>query len=130
MPTIEHAALWTPDLERARTFYEQYFGGTAGPRYENPTKQFTSYFLHFDAGARLELMHRPDILDAGVGSDREALGYAHLAFSVGSEQAVDRLTERLRQDGYAVAGEPRRTGDGYYESVILDPDGNRIEITV
>lgn len=130
MPTIEHAALWTPDLERARAFYEQYFDGTAGPRYENPAKQFTSYFLRFASGARLELMHRPDIVDALVGDDREALGYAHLAFSVGSEQAVDRLTERLRQDGYAVAGEPRRTGDGYYESVILDPDGNRVEITV
>jgi lactoylglutathione lyase len=43
---------------------------------------------------------------------------------------VDTLTERLRADGYRVVGEPRTTGDGYYESVVLDLDGNRIEITV
>ena len=130
MPRIEHAALWTPDLERARRFYEQYFDAEAGPRYDNEQKQFSSYFLRFASGARLELMHKPTVAKAIEADGAEPHGYAHLAFSVGSEQAVDQLTERLRRDGFVVAGEPRRTGDGYYESVILDPDGNPVEITV
>lgn len=130
MARIEHAALWTSDLEQSRSFYERYFDADAGPRYQNENEQFTSYFLRFDTGARLELMHKPTVASVPLsdGTDRE--GYAHLAFSVGSEQAVDHLTETLRQDGYEVAGEPRRTGDGYYESVVLDPDGNPVEITV
>ena len=44
--------------------------------------------------------------------------------------AVDELTQRLVNDGYERLDGPRRTGDGYYESVVLDPEGNRIEITV
>lgn len=123
---IEHVAIWTPDLERLRSFYVTYFDAVAGERYHNPQHGFSSYFLRFGSGARLELMHRHGLSD-GVA---EAWGFSHLAFSLGSEEAVDRLTERLRSAGYRVAGEPRRTGDGYYESVVLDPDGNRVEITV
>jgi lactoylglutathione lyase len=55
-------------------------------------------------------------------------GLAHVAFSVGGPAAVDRLTEALRGAGHVIQGEPRRTGDGYYESVVLDPDGNVVEI--
>jgi lactoylglutathione lyase len=126
---IEHVAVWTADLDRLRRFYEHYFGATAGAKYVNPAKQFTSYFLAFDGGARLELMHHPAVAarEAGGGP---AAGYVHLALSVGSEVGVDALTERLRADGYPVLDGPRRTGDGYYESVVLDPDGNRIEVTV
>jgi lactoylglutathione lyase len=130
MATIEHAALWTHDLERARSFYEQYFDAQAGARYVNEQKQFTSYFLSFASGARLEIMHKPTVEAMLTTEDAEWQGYAHLAFSVGSEQKVDALTERLRTDGYEIVGAPRRTGDGYYESVVLDPDGNHVEITV
>jgi lactoylglutathione lyase len=71
----------------------------------------------------------------GVSSrDRDVLkqfqGLTHYAISVGSIEKVDQLTEQLRSDRYIIVGEPRATGDGYYESVILDPDGNRVEITV
>jgi lactoylglutathione lyase len=128
MPEIEHAALWTPDLERARAFYEHYFDATAGEKYVNPEKDFSSYFLTFDSGARLELMHTPAM--AAAREDAPAVGYAHIAVSVGSEQEVDALTERLREDGYTVCSSPRRTGDGYYESVVLDPDDNRVEMTI
>lgn len=127
---IEHIALWTKELERLKTFYETYFAAQAGSKYTNPTTQFESYFLRFDTGARLELMYRPDIpvtLDDPVA---QSTGYIHLAVSVGSEAAVDELTARLRAAGYSILDGPRRTGDGYYESVILDPDGNRVEITV
>lgn len=124
---IEHIALWTRDLERSKSFYETYFGGQANTKYSNPTKQFESYFLTFTDGARLELMQMPTIAD---GTSHQTLGWIHIAMSVGSKAEVDVLTEQLRQDGYTIEGEPRTTGDGYYESVILDPDGNRIEITV
>jgi lactoylglutathione lyase len=125
--TIEHVALWTPDLERSRQFYSEYFGAVASARYHNPARQFSSYFLSFASGARLELMQQPMLQAAGSGP---ALGYAHLAFASGSTDAVQALTERLRSAGYPIISEPRTTGDGYYESVIADPDGNLVEITI
>ena len=127
---ITHLALWAKDLENLKTFYERYFGAQANPKYNNAQKQFQSYFLTFTSGARLELMYRPDIPSRATQSGQERLGYAHLAMSVGSESAVDALTMRLVNDGYQRLDGPRRTGDGYYESVVLDPEGNRIEITV
>lgn len=124
---IEHVALWVADLERSRAFYESYFGGLAGARYVNPRTGFASYFVTFDGSARLELMQRSDV--TGVTST-EHIGWAHIAFSVGSREAVDALTERLRADGYTILSGPRTTGDGCYESVVLDPDGARVEITI
>jgi lactoylglutathione lyase len=129
MIRIEHLAMWVTDLEKMKAFYERYFEAVAGEKYINPRKQFSSYFLQFGEGCRLELMHRPDIPANRKEVEAQNIGLIHFAISVGSEEAVDRLTERLRRDGYAVMGEPRRTGDGYYESVVLDPEGNRIEIT-
>lgn len=125
---IEHLAIWVSDLETSKAFYTTYFQALPGEKYVNPQKKFTSYFLSFEGGARLELMHRPDIariLDSG----KEALGLTHFAISVGAKTKVDDLTEKLRKDGHTIVGEPRTTGDGYYESVVLDPEGNRIEIT-
>lgn len=127
---IEHLAIWVEDLERSRQFYETYFRATANDKYHNPKKNFSSYFLSFDSGCRLEIMHRPDISPLPQKAEKEYRGIIHFAVSVGSEREVDALTERLRADGYPIIGEPRRTGDGYYESVILDPEDNRIEITV
>lgn len=125
---IEHLAIWVNNLEAMRTFYETYFGAKAGERYHNPTKKFYSYFLSFEEGCRLELMNRPDILQNK--NSGEYIGMIHFAISVGSKAKVDSLTEVLRQANYKIVGEPRTTGDGYYESVILDPEGNRIEITI
>ena len=128
---IEHLAIWVRDLEQMRAFYETYFGATANDKYVNPRKEFSSYFLSFpDDGPRLELMQMPGIVDISTEVQTQYMGLTHIAFSVGSTSAVDDLTEKLRQAGYIVAGEPRRTGDGYYESVVLDPEQNRIEITV
>ncbi|MFN8372004.1 MAG: VOC family protein [Anaerolineae bacterium] len=127
---IEHIALWAHDVEAMKDFYVRYFDGRAGEKYVNPKHGFSSYFVSFDTGARLEIMHMPSVPENGNDLERQALGWIHIAFSVGSKETVDSLTERLRADGYRVIGEPRTTGDGYYESVVLDPEGNRVEITV
>lgn len=127
---IEHIAIWTQDLERLKNFYEKYFDARSNELYINPKKEFKSYFLTFDSGTRLEIMQRPDIESFNKGTGNEYFGYAHIAISTGSEEKVDELTEILRNDHFPILDGPRRTGDGYYESVISDPDGNRIEITV
>lgn len=126
---IEHLAIWTRDLEAVRSFYLRYFDLTSNELYHNPRKEFRSYFLSFESGTRLELMHRPDIARL-LAQTEEGLGLTHFAISVGSQEKVDELTEKLRSEGFPVVGEPRTTGDGYYESVVLDPEGNRIELTV
>ena len=130
---IEHVAIWAKDIDKICDFYHKYFDGVVHPVYHNPAKQFTSQFVTFESGARLEVMHRPDI-DADVGTEAmfhvEHCGLTHLSFSVGSKEEVDRLTQKMSEDGIQVVGQPRTTGDGYYESVVLDPEGNRVEITV
>lgn len=126
---IEHLAIWVKDLEATRDFYVKYFGMTSGEKYYNLRKQFSSYFLSFEAGgARLEIMQRPDISDQ-QGRKGVVNGLTHFAISAGSRESVDTLTERLRADHFTIEGEPRMTGDGYYESVVLDPEGNPVEIT-
>ncbi len=122
---IHHIAIWVNDLERAKEFYTKYFGCVAGEKYSNPIKHFTSYFLSFADGACIELMKKPDILSP---EQSEKIGYTHLAIEVGNRKDVDNLTRTLEIDGYIIAGQPRTTGDGYYESVILDPEGNRVEL--
>lgn len=127
---IEHIAIWTNQLERMRAFYEEYFQARAGEKYQNAVKQFESYFLNFSSGARLELMSRPGISEIKNEAEEPLAGYTHVCVTCGNEKSVDELTEQLRKDGYRVVSEPHRTEDGYYESVVLDPDGNRVEITV
>lgn len=127
---IDHIAIWVNDLETMRAFYENYFGATANKKYHNPTKNFSSYFLSFDSGARLELMQKPEIPQNLNNTVDQYIGINHFAMSVGSKENVDTLTERLRKNGYEVIGEARTTGDGYYESVVLGPEKNRIEITI
>lgn len=127
---IEHVAIWTRDIEKLNMFYSKYFGGVAGEKYINSKKSFESYFIKFDSGARLELMQMPTILVSLNDKNKEYMGFIHIAISVGSKEKVDSITKELSESGYTLVSEPRYTGDGYYESCILDPDGNRVEITV
>ncbi len=125
---IEHIAIYTTDLERECEFFERYFGAKRGEKYHNPQTGFQSYFLTFDGGARLEVMTRAECVNTPQGLF--AAGFAHIAISVGSKEKVVKLTELLERDGFEIASQPRTTGDGYFESVVLDFDGNFIEITV
>lgn len=124
---IVHIAIWVRDLEATREFYMKYFNMTSNEKYENNKKQFSSYFLSGSEGARLEIMHQPNLINEQIKG--RYFGYSHVAFSVGSKQKVNELTEQLRIDGFKVLSEPRTTGDGYYESLIEDIEGNHIEIT-
>ncbi|MBS4207277.1 VOC family protein [Bacillus sp. FJAT-50079] len=123
---IEHVAIWVNDLEGVREFYETYFNCKSNMKYHNRKNKFESYFLTFDSGARLEIMRKEGINQQNPGVQ---LGWAHIAISLGSRESVNQLTARLKNDGYPVINGPRVTGDGYYESVIEDPEGNLIELT-
>ncbi len=126
---IDHIAIWTNDLEMLRNFYSKYFGARSNEKYINRTKGFSSYFLSFGSVTRLEIMQMSSV-EARAGDPRKQhIGLAHLAISVGSVKQVDALTEKLAAAGYEVFDGPRRTGDGGYESVVLDPENNRVEIS-
>lgn len=125
---IDHIAIWVKNLDKMVDFYCNYLNGSASNTYHNPQKGFTSQFISFSGGARLELMHTVNLEEQYRHEFGQ--GLTHLAFSVGSKEMVDNLTNELRANGYTIYSEPRTTGDGYYESVALDPEGNYIEITI
>ena len=127
MMKIEHVAMYVNNLETARDFFVKYLGGKSNDGYHNVNTDFRSFFISFDDGARLELMNKPGLVDAEKQLTRT--GYIHIAFSVGSKEKVDELTDRLKNDGFEVVSGPRTTGDGYYERCIVAIEGNQIEIT-
>lgn len=125
---IEHMAMYVNNLDSVKNFFVKYFGAVSNDGYHNQKTDFRSYFLSFDDGARLEIMNKPEMTDDKKSFART--GYIHIAFSVGSKEKVDVLTQRLKNDGYEIISGPRTTGDGYYESCIVGIEGNQIEITV
>ena len=125
---IDHVAMYVKDLENTKSFFEKYFGAISNDGYHNKNTNFRSYFLSFENGSRLEIMNKPDMNDEEKSVART--GFIHIAFSVGSKEKVDELTSQLKADGYEVLSGPRTTGDGYYESCIIDLENNQIEITV
>ena len=124
---IEHVAMYVNDLEATKDFFVKYFNATSNEGYHNKTTDFRSYFLNFDDGARLEIMNKPQMKDDEKSLNRT--GFVQIAFSLGSKKAVDKLSEKLKNDGFAIISGPRTTGDGYYESCIIGIEGNQIEIT-
>ena len=115
-------------LEQLSELEEITYRATSNEEYHNKITDFRSYFLTFDNGTRLEIMNKPQMIDDKKGLNRT--GYIHIAFSLGNKEAVDVLTEKLKDDGYNVISGPRITGDGYYESCIIGVEENQIEITV
>ena len=125
---IEHIAMYVKDIETAKDFFVKYLGGKSNNIYHNPKTEFSSYFISFENGSRLELMTKPDLIEQS--NTHNCFGYIHIAFSVGSKENVDLITEKLRDDGFEIKSGPRTTGDGYYESSVVAVDGNLIEITI
>ncbi|MBQ7132298.1 MAG: VOC family protein [Oscillospiraceae bacterium] len=125
---IDHVAMYVNDLEAARRFFVKYLNAVPNNEYHNKSTGFRSYFLSFEGGSRLELMNKPTMEDIKKSPNRT--GLAHIAFSVGSKEKVDSLTQILKSDGYIILSGPRTTGDGYYESCIVGIEENLIEITV
>lgn len=125
---IDHMALYVKDLEGAKQFFIRFFGATANEMYHNPRTGLKTYFLSFEGETRLEIMARPDTVE--LPHELMHTGYIHLAFSVGSKEKVDALTQLLAENGYAVLSGPRVTGDGFYESCVLGFENNQIEITI
>lgn len=124
---LEHSAMYVNDLEGMKDFYVTYFEAVPNQKYHNPKTGLETYFLSFKGDSRLELMTRPDRVEQSKALYRT--GLTHLAFSTGSKEAVDQLTYQLMTDGFEIISGPRTTGDGYYESCVLDPENNQIEIT-
>ncbi len=127
---IEHVAIWAKDIEKLKNFYVQYFGAMPNEKYTHGKKNFSSYFLSFDDGARLEIMQMPSVPESANDPYRQFAGFIHIAIAVGSVEKVDQLSSELSRDGYQVLDGPRKTGDGYYECVVLDPENNRVEIAL
>lgn len=125
---IDHLAIWTSNLEGLRNFYMHYFDASCNEIYHNHSREFCSYFISFGGDCRLELMEMPGIPKSKDNPIKQFTGLIHFAIKVGSKNKVNDLTEMLKKDGFKIIGEPRTTGDGCYESIILDPDGNRVEI--
>lgn len=125
---IEHIAMYVTDLEKAKDFFVTYFSAKSNEGHHNISTNFRSHFLSFENGARLEIMNKPNVEDPEKVLART--GFIHIAFSLGSKEAVDALTDRLKTDGYPVISGPRTTGDGYYESCIIGIEDNLIEITI
>lgn len=128
--TLEHAAIWTSQLEALKNYYTRFFQGQPNDKYTNHEKQFESYFLCFEGGARLELMQMPGIpANLNDTKIKQHSGLIHLAFGVDTIAEVDAKAAELKQAGFEILSGPRKTGDGYYEFETLDPDGNRLEVT-
>ena len=126
---LEHVAINVRDLEAVKDFFVKYFDGQPNEGYHNPRTGLRSYFLTFpQGGTRLEIMNWPSMPPSNFV--KHALGYTHIWMSVGSREAVDAMTQRLIHDGYRHVSGPRTTGEGYYESCILLPDGEELELTV
>ncbi|RIH62959.1 glyoxalase/bleomycin resistance/extradiol dioxygenase family protein [Mariniphaga sediminis] len=125
---ISHVAIWTYNLEGLRNFYMHYFDASSSEIYYNHSKEFSSYFLLFDGDCSLEIMEMPKLSKSKNDPMKHYTGLAHFAIKVGTKTEVDRLTKLIRNDGFKIMTEPRTTGDGFYESTVLDPDGNRVEI--
>lgn len=126
---IEHIALFCKGLEGMREFFIEHFSAVSNELYHNPRTQLKTYILSFPGkGARLEIMQRPDTID--TDPSKPNIGLIHMSFAVGSPEAVDEKTAELSSAGFKIEDGPRTTGDGYYESRILGPEGIQIEVTV
>ncbi|EML7081189.1 glyoxalase/bleomycin resistance/extradiol dioxygenase family protein [Klebsiella oxytoca] len=123
---IAHIALWTRQLDQQARFWVAFFDGEINEKYCSQTNPgFESFFVRIGDDIAIELMTKPGL--TALTADNNHTGWVHLAITVGGTENVDRLAKRAAEQDILVSA-PRTTGDGYYEAVIKDPDGNLIEI--
>lgn len=125
---LHHTAIWVSNLEKIKAYYIKFFQATSNQKYVNPDTGFTSYFLSFESGSQLEIMHRADIPENANDTVKQHKGYIHLSFLMDSREAVEAKAKELQEAGYPILRGPRLTGDGYYEFETLDPEWNRLEV--
>ena len=125
---LHHTAIWVSNLEKIKAYYIKFFQATSNQKYVNPDTGFTSYFLSFESGSQLEIMHRADIPENANDTVKQHKGYIRLSFLVDSREAVEAKAKELQEAGYPILRGPRLTGDGYYEFETLDPEWNRLEV--
>ena len=120
---LDHLAVWTRDIDRLAAFWQETFAAEVGAVYESRNQVgFRSRFVTLPGGLRLELMASPA---RAAPEPLDSIGLAHIALSFGGDAAVDAAAERLAAH---LVAKPRRSGDGYYEAIIRDPDGNLVEL--
>ena len=123
---IAHIALWTRQLEQQARFWVAFFDGEINEKYCSQTNPgFESFFVRIGDDIAIELMTKPGL--TALTADNNHTGWVHLAITAGGAESVGRLAKRAAEQDMLVSA-PRTTGDGYYEAVIKDPDGNLIEI--
>jgi len=127
--TLEHVAIRIDRIEILKEYYIRYFGGTPNGKFKNPKTGLETYFITFGSGAKLEIMSLPDLSGNKNDPTLPNKGIIHLAFGVDTMPEVDEKARQLKASGFPIVRGPRKTGDGFYEFVTLDPDGNRIEVT-
>lgn len=125
---LDHIALATKDVEGLRDFYLRLSGVASAPCTDADTGLHTCV-VDF-CGVRVELLERPSDRERHHGDGRSS-GLVHLGFALGSADAVDEVSAALAAAGHRVLQPPHRVGRlGPYQSVVLDPDGNRVKLTV
>ena len=126
---IDHIALYCIDIEAMKSFFINHFECHSNDMYHNPRTGLKTYILTFpEGGNRLEIMSHPKVNEISAGLYKA--GYIHLSIAVGSREGVVEKTGELTAAGYECFSGPRVTGDGYFESCIIGPEGIILEITV
>ena len=123
---IAYVSMYVNNLDEMKDFFVKYFKATVNDKYENFQTGYTYCYLKFDEGSRLSLVSGPNVVDRPKEIFK---GLNRFAIAVNSKEEVQTITDQLANDGYQIVNGFRMNGYGEYESRILDPEGNEIEIT-
>ena len=118
---FDHLSLGVRDLSAARRFYDAFFA-PLGAAVSSATPKELAYG---PGGAASQFYLYPV-----EGPQVAGLG-AHLAFTADTRAAVDQAYAAAIAEGATsirAAGPHPDIAPGYYGCVILDPDGNKLEI--
>jgi catechol 2,3-dioxygenase-like lactoylglutathione lyase family enzyme len=122
---LHHVELWVPDLAGATGPWGWLLGELGWTGYQDwPVGRS---WRHGDVYLVLE----QSTAMAGTTHDRLAPGLNHLAFTVGGETEVDRLTAAAQQHGWALLfpdRHPKAGGPESYAAYLADAWGFEVEL--